>query len=261
MPEDATLLVRGQGAVCRVTLNRPSVHNAFDDLLVCQLTNAIGAASTVAGARVVVLDAVGPSFCAGADASWMRRMAEFDRARNLEDARALARLFHTIATCPLPVVARVHGVALGGGCGLIAAADIAMAADTATFGFSEVKLGLIPATIAPYVVEKIGATAARRYFLTGERFTAAEAHRIGLLAATCPEADLDAAIERTVGELLSAGPEAIARAKALVHEIALRKLPEVNEYTARLIAEVRASAEAQEGLAAFLEKRRPAWRE
>ena len=237
------------GAILRVTLARPDRRNAFDAALIAQLTDAFG---DVGDARAVVLAGDGASFSAGADVEWMRSSVELSVEENVEDALILRRMLEAIDGCPAPVVARVQGHALGGGAGLVACSDVAVAAEDAVFAFSEVKLGLIPAVISPFALAKIGPGAARRYFLTGERFDAQTALRIGLVHEVA--ADLDSAVERIVGELLSAGPEAARAAKRLVLE-----RPEGAE-TARRIAERRVSAEGQEGLRAFLERGEPSWR-
>jgi methylglutaconyl-CoA hydratase len=244
----AGLRIERDGAVLRITLARPERRNAFDAELIAELTAAF---ADVGDARVVVLAGDGQSFCAGADIEWQRSAVELSLDENAEDALRLYRMCETIDRCPAPVVARVHGYALGGGSGLVACADIALAAPDTVFGFSEVKLGIIPAVISPFVLPKIGAHA-RRYFLTGERFDAETALRIGLIHEVAE--DLDAAVERVVGELLSAGPHAARWAKRLV-----RERPDGPE-TARWIAERRTSDEGQEGLRAFLEKRKPDWR-
>jgi len=243
------LRVERDGPVLRLTLARPERRNAFDAALIAGLTEAF---SVAGDARAVVLAGDGPSFSAGADVEWMRASGDLSYDENLDDARRLQRMLEAIDGCPAPVVARVQGHALGGGCGLVACADAAVAAPDAVFGFSEVKLGIVPAVISPFVLAKIGPAAARRLFTTGERFDAATALRIGLVHELAD--DLDAAVDRIVGDLLSAGPEAARAAKAL----ARRALPP--EETARVIAERRTSAEGQEGLRAFLEKRAPAWR-
>ena len=244
----AALRVERDGPVLRVTLARPARRNAFDAALVAELAAAFG---DVGDARAVVLAGEGPSFCSGADVDWMRSSAELSYDENLEDAERLRRMLEAIDGYPAPVVARVQGHALGGGAGLVACADVTVAAADAVFAFSEVKLGLIPAVISPFVLAKIGSSAARRYFLTGERFDAATALRIGLVHEVA--ADPDAAVERLVAELLAAGPGAVRAAKRLVCE-----RPGGPE-TARRIAERRASAEGREGLRAFLEKRAPSW--
>ena len=241
--------IERDGLVLRVTLARPERRNAFDPELIAELTEAFDGAGD---ARAVLLAGDGPSFCAGADLEWMRASAGLTYEENVEDSRRLLRLLEAIDGCPAPVVARIQGHALGGGAGLVACADIAVSAEDAVFAFSEVKLGLIPAVISPFVLAKIGPSAARRYFLTGERFDAATALRIGLVHDVV--ADLDGEIERVLAELLTAGPEAVRAAKLLV-----RDRPAGIE-TARRIAEQRASAEGQEGLRAFLEKRPPAWK-
>jgi len=241
--------IERDGPVLRVTLARPERRNAFDAELIAELTAAFHGAGD---ARAVLLAGEGPCFCAGADLEWMRAAAALTYEENVEDARRLLRLLEAIDGCPAPVVARIQGHALGGGAGLVACADIAVSAEDAVFAFSEVKLGLIPAVISPFVLAKIGPSAARRYFLTGQRFDAATALRIGLVHDVA--AGLDGAVESGLAELLAAGPEAVRAAKLLV-----RDRPAGIE-TARRIAEQRASAEGQEGLRAFLEKRPPRWR-
>ena len=245
----AALTVERDGPVLRITLARPDRRNAFDAALIAELAEAF---VDVGRARAVVLAGDGPSFSAGADVDWMRASAGLSYDENVADANALRRMLEAIDGCPAPVVARVQGHALGGGAGLVAAADIAIASSDAAFAFSEVKLGIIPAVISPFALAKIGPGAARRYFVTGERFDAETALRIGLVHEVA--ADLDEAVARVVGELLSAGPLAARWAKRLV-----RERPDGPE-TARWIAERRASEEGQEGLRAFLERRKPGWR-
>jgi len=243
------LRVEQDGDLLRVTMARPERRNAFDAELIAELTEAF---ETVGDdVRAVVLSGDGESFSAGADVDWMRSSIELSYEENVADARRLRKMLETIDSCPAPVVARVHGHALGGGCGLVACSDVAVAAEDAVFAFSEVKLGLIPAVISPFALAKIGAGAARRYFLTGERFDAATALRIGLVHEV--GADLDAAVGRILHELLSAGPRATRAAKRLVLE-----RPDGLD-TARRIAERRTSDEGQEGLRAFLDRRTPAW--
>jgi len=243
-----------------VGLARPKVHNAFDETLIAELTAAFRAAGANPAVRVVLLHSSGPSFCAGADLEWMKRMSGYGRAENLADANALAEMLSTIATCPKPTVACVQGAAYGGGVGLIACCDIAIGSSDAVFALSEAKLGLIPSTIGPYVVAAIGARYAQRYFITGERFEAAEAYRIGLLHDIVPPGELDARVNELLGALLLAGPEAQREAKLLIRAIANRPIdaPLIAD-TAERIARVRASDEAREGIAAFLGKRSPAW--
>ena len=253
------LQIEYDGPVARIWMNRPDLRNAFDGLMITELRRVLFDLRTVDAVRVVVLGGRGPSFCAGADLQWMKAMASFTREENLREAQALADLFFTVYESPKPVVARVHGAALGGGAGLVAASDIPVAALGTQFGFTEVRLGILPALISPYVIGKIGESAARELFLTGERFEAVRAFEIGLVRAAVPEADLDAAVEGRVQELLKAGPRAIAEAKALIREVAFRRVEDVQRYTVERIAEVRASPEGQEGMRAFLEKRKPYW--
>jgi methylglutaconyl-CoA hydratase len=231
-----------------VTLAKPDRRNAFDAALIRELTQAF---TDVGDARAVVLAGEGESFCAGADVEWQRSAIDLSYEENIEDALRLFRMCEAIDTCPAPVVARVQGYALGGGSGLVACADVAIAARDATFGFSEVKLGIIPAVISPFVLPKIGANA-RRYFLTGERFDADTALRIGLAHELAD--DLDDAVDRVVGELLSSGPEAVREAKRLIRE------RPGGEEAAQTAASLRSGDEGQEGLRAFLEKRTPGWR-
>ena len=245
----SALRVERDGAVLRITLARPDRRNAFDAELIAELSQAF---VDVGRARAVVLSGEGASFCAGADVEWMRASVGLSLDENIADANAMRQMFEAIDRCPAPVVARVQGHALGGGAGLVAAVDIAIAEPGTVFAFSEVKLGIIPAVISPFTLAKIGPGAARRYFLTGERFDAGAALRIGLVSEVA--AELDAAVERVVAELLSAGPHAARWAKRLV-----RERPDGPE-TARWIAERRASEEGQEGLRAFLEKRDAGWR-
>jgi methylglutaconyl-CoA hydratase len=244
----ANVQLERDGDVLRITLARPDRRNAFDAQLIGELAEAF---VDVGKARAVVLAGEGASFCAGADVDWMRSSSGLSFDENVADANAMRQMFEAIDNCPAPVVARVQGHALGGGAGLVAAADIAISAGDAVYAFSEVKLGIVPAVISPFALAKIGAGNARRYFVTGERFDADIALRIGLVSEVAD--DLDAAVDRVVGELLSAGPLAARWAKRLV-----RERPAGPE-TARWIAERRASDEGQEGLRAFLEKRRASW--
>lgn len=253
------LEVEQDGPVVRVWLNRPDARNAFDGLMITELRKTLFEVGVQDGIRVVVLGGRGPAFSAGADLEWMRAMAGFSQEENLREGQALADLFFTVYNSPKPIVARVHGAALGGGCGLVAACDIAVGALGTQFGFTEVRLGLIPSVISPYVLRKIGESAARELFLTGERFEAVRAMEVGLLRAAVPEPDLDVAIEGRIAELLKAGPRAVAEAKALVQEVAFRRVEDVQRYTVERIAELRTSAEGQEGMRAFLEKRKPDW--
>jgi methylglutaconyl-CoA hydratase len=253
------LQVEIDGPVARVWLNRPDVRNAFDGLMVTELRKTLFDFGDDDAIRVIVLGGRGLSFCAGADLQWMKALAAFGRDENLREAQALADLFFTVYQSPKPIVARVHGAALGGGSGLVAACDIPVAALGTQFGFTEVRLGILPAVISPYVLGKIGESAARELFLTGERFEAVRAVEIGLVRVAVPEEDLDSAVDGRVQELLKAGPRAIAEAKALIREVAWRRVEDVQRYTVERIAEIRASAEGQEGMRAFLEKRKPGW--
>ena len=246
--------------VATVTLARPEVHNAFDEALIAELTRALKALDADPAVRVVVLCGEGRSFCAGADLTWMQRMAGYDHAANLADAGALAAMLAALDRSTKPTIARVHGAAYGGGVGLVACCDIAVAAEDAVFALSEARLGLIPATIGPYVVAAIGRRAARRYFLTAERFGAADALAIGLVHAVVPAAGLDARVRELADQLLAAGPRAQAESKALIRAVAGRPIDDtVIADTVEWIAAVRASPEGREGIAAFLARRPPAW--
>ena len=244
----SALRIERDGPVLRITLARPDRRNAFDAALIAELTDAF---SDVGDVRAVVLAGDGESFCAGADVEWQRSSIDLSYEENVEDALRLYRMLAAVDGCPAPVVARIHGYTLGGGSGLVACADVAIAAADAVFGFTEVRLGIIPAVISPFVFAKIGAGAARRYFLTGERFGAEAALRIGLVHEVTPE--LDEAVRATVAALLAGGPEAVRAAKRLARE----RPP--GEDTPRIAAARRTSAEGQEGLRAFLEKRTPGW--
>jgi methylglutaconyl-CoA hydratase len=253
------LRVERDGAVSRVTLARPEVRNAFDDVLIAELTAAFSRLDADAATRVVVLSGDGPSFCAGADVSWMRKAGSYSPAENEADALLLAKMLRGIDSCRKPVVALAHGAAIGGGVGLVAAADIAIAAEGAVFSLAEVKLGILPSVISPYVLRAIGPRAARDLFLTGDRFDAGEALRLGLVHAVVPAGELAAAGAKKVASLLTSGPQAVSVAKRLIEQVAGKNPDEAMPLTVRTIAERRASDEAKEGLAAFLEKRPPSW--
>lgn len=254
-----TLSVSRDGHVLHLRLNRPEVRNAFDGRVVRELAQAVRAAEGDAAVRVVLLSGEGRSFCAGADLGWMGEQAALSAEDNERGAAEMARLFLTIAHCAKPVVAKVHGHALGGGTGLVAAADIAIAARDTRFGLTEVKLGIVPAVISPFVLQKIGVRHARALFLTGERFDAVEAERIGLIRRAVPAAELDAAVQAVLDQLASSGPRAMGNAKELIRAVAGLSLEDAVPVTARWIAELRATPEAREGMAAFLEKRPPSW--
>jgi methylglutaconyl-CoA hydratase len=247
-------------SVATVTLARPDSHNALNATLIEELTRCFEEISDDDRVRVVVLAGEGRSFCAGADVGYMRETASFSYEENLEDARRLAMMFWTIDECPKPLVARVQGAAMGGGAGLVAVADVVVADAEARFAFSEVRLGIAPATIAPFVVRKVGASHARSLFVTGERFGADRAREIGLVHSAVSSDELDVAVEEKVGELLDGGPLAQATIKALVHRLETTEPMEAPGLTARVISELRTGEEGQEGLAAFIEKREPRWR-
>ncbi|MGE0593594.1 MAG: enoyl-CoA hydratase-related protein [Vicinamibacterales bacterium] len=255
-----TLLVRRDGPVARVTLNRPHVRNAIDAQLVQELTTWATAAAADATLRCVVLDGAGQAFSAGADLAWMRGALDRSREDNLADAEATARLFLALDTLPVPLIGRVHGAALGGGAGLVAVCDVAVSEADAQFGFTEVRLGIVPAVISPYVLARIGRSAARAYVLTGRRFDAGTACRIGLVHAVAPAAQLDDTVEGYVADVLASGPHAVAAAKALIAEVWPLTPAEALGRTAATIADLRVSPEGQDGLRAFLEKRAPSWR-
>lgn len=249
------------GGVARITMARPEKHNAFDDVLIADLTAAFETAGRDDAVRVVVLEAEGKSFSAGADLGWMQRMADYSDAENLADARKLAGMVRTLNELPRPTIARVQGAAFGGGVGLVAACDIALASHAASFCLSEARLGLIPSVISPYVVEAIGARAARRYFLTAERFDADEAHALGLVHEVVPRERLNGRLEELIGCLLDNGPDAMAASKDLIRRVASGPVDDAMvEDTAQRIADIRATDEGREGVQAFLEKRGPKWR-
>ncbi len=249
------------GPIAIVTLNRPDKHNAFDDALIADLTQHLKALDQLPDVRVVVMSANGKSFSAGADLNWMERVAAYSEAENTRDAMALGELMHTLHNLSKPTIARVQGAAYGGGVGLIACCDIAVGTHDAAFALSEVRLGLIPAVISPYVIAAIGERAAHRYFLTGERFDAGEGYRLGLLSELCnSDDDMDLKIEEIIAAIFASGPTAIGEAKQLIKAVANQPLsPELIGDTAARIARVRVSAEGQEGLRAFLDKRKPNW--
>jgi methylglutaconyl-CoA hydratase len=262
MPEAFEHLKRtDDGPVTTVTLARPDSHNALDAALIGELTRCFGEISDDDGVRVVVLSGEGRSFCAGADIRYMRETANFSYEENLEDARRLAEMYWTMDECPKPLVARVQGAAMGGGAGLVAVADVAVADEGARFAFPEVRLGIAPATISPFVVRKVGTSHARSLFITGERFGAERAREIGLVHEVAPQGQLDAAVDEKVGEILQGGPVAQATIKALLRRLETTEPMEAPGLTTRVISELRTGEEGQEGLAAFLEKREPGWRE
>lgn len=260
MSEQSVSVAIDERGVATLTMNRPQVHNAFDDRLIAGLTHELRELEHNAKVRVVVLAAEGKSFSAGADLNWMQRMAKYSEADNIRDAVALANLMRVLDTMSKPTIARVQGAAFGGGVGLVACCDIACASSASVFCLSEVRLGLIPAVISPYVIAAMGQRNARRYFLTAERFDAQEALRIGLVHTVVEPAQLDSTVMQMTDELLKGGPHAIAEAKDLIASVANRPVDQaLAEDTAARIARIRVSAEGQEGTNAFLEKRAPAW--
>jgi len=249
-----------QTGVARIMLSRPEVRNAFNDEVIAELTQVFTEVGQRDDVRAVVLAAQGPAFCAGADLNWMRRMADYTREENLADAGALAAMLRAIYECPQPTIARVQGDVYAGGMGLVAACDMAVAVDTAGFCLSEVKLGLIPATISPYVIRAMGARAAHRYFLTAERFSAAEAHRIGFVHEVVAADELDVRVGVLTQALVNAGPAAVKACKRLVRDVAEREINDtLIATTVDGIADIRASAEGREGVSSFLQKRKPHW--
>lgn len=256
----SALNVADQDCVRTITLNRPEVRNAFNDEVIAELKAAFEQAAQADHVRCVVLAADGPAFCAGADLNWMRRMADYTREDNLADAGQLAAMLQAIYQCPQPTIARVQGDVYAGGVGLVAACDMVVGVDTAQFCLSEVKLGLIPATISPYVIRAMGPRAAHRYFLTAERFDAAEAHRIGLVHEVVSADGLDAQVDGWAQALVSASPNAVRAGKKLVQDVAEREINDaLVAQTVAGIADIRASREGQEGVHAFLQKRKPNW--
>jgi methylglutaconyl-CoA hydratase len=249
-----------ESGVATVTLNRPEVRNAFNDEVIAELTGTFVELSRRDEVRCVVLAASGTAFCAGADLNWMKRMAGYTRDQNLEDARALAQMLRVIYACPKPTIAKVQGDAYAGGTGLVAVCDIAVSADTAQYCLSEVKLGLIPATISPYVIRAMGARAAHRYFLTAERFNAAEALRIGFVHEVVKADQLDAKVAEIAQALVQAGPAAVKACKALVQDVAGHDISTLLiDRTVQGIADIRVSDEGREGIQSFLGKRKPSW--
>lgn len=254
-----TLEVAQEGAVLHVRLNRPDVRNAFNGVVVDELHAAFTAADRDDTARVVVLSGNGKSFSAGADLAWMQEQAALPLADNQRSAERMANMFLAIARCRKPVVGRIHGHALGGGTGLSAAVDVAICTETCLFGLTEAKLGIVPAVISPFVLQKIGAGRARTLFLTAERFDGNEAERIGLVHRAVDEQHLDAAVQQVIGELLSSGPAAVASGKELIRSVGHLSLEDAIPVTSKWIAALRATPEAREGFAAFLGKRKPNW--
>ncbi|MBA3592554.1 MAG: enoyl-CoA hydratase/isomerase family protein [Pseudomonadota bacterium] len=248
------------GGVSTVTLNRPEVRNAFNDEVISELTAVFIELAKREEVRCIVLAAHGTAFCAGADLNWMKRMADYTRDENVADAGALAEMLRVVYSCPKPTIAKVQGDVYAGGTGLVAACDIAVSVDSAGYCLSEVKLGLIPATISPYVIRAMGARAAHRYFLTAERFDAAEALRIGFVHEVVAAAELDGKVAELAKTLVNAGPEAVKLCKKLVQDVADQEItPSLIQMTVEGIADIRVSPEGREGVQSFLQKRKPAW--
>ena len=258
MTRDTVRLSR-HGAVARVALDRPDVRNAFNDEMLEDLLEAFGALRDDADIRVVVLTGEGHCFCAGADVHWMKRVVAYTDEENYQDSLRLARMLREIYECPKPVIGRINGPAIGGGTGLVAVCDIAIAADDAVFGITETKLGVIPAAISPYLLKRMGERNLKEYTLTGERFTAPRAAELGLVNSVAPADKLDEAVQARIDLILTGGPEALTASKQLIRGIAERTLEENGPYTARMITDRRMSAEGQEGMNAFLRKVKPHW--
>ena len=259
-PTTMALTVKVQDRTARITLTRPEVRNAFNDEVIQQLKAAFESVGARDDVRAVVLAAEGPAFCAGADLNWMRRMADYTRDENIADAGQLAAMLKAIYECPKPTIAGVQGDVFAGGMGLVAACDMAVSVRTATYCLSEVKLGLIPATISPYVIRAMGARAAHRYFLTAERFSAEEAHRIGFVHELVDADALETKVAELAQALVSASPAAVRACKRLVQDVAERTIDDaLIAATVEGIADIRASDEGREGVASFLQKRKPAW--
>jgi methylglutaconyl-CoA hydratase len=259
--EYETISMEDGGAVVRVIFDRPEVHNAFNSVMIGELGVVFNRLRERKDVRVIVLTGRGRSFCAGADLNWMREIIGYSFEQNMRESLQIADLMQAIHTCPKPTIAMVNGAAIGGGVGFLSACDIAVAADTAKIGLSEVKIGLVPAAISPYVVRKIGQSYAHEYFLTGERMSAERAGSIGLVNRVVSPEALEGEVDRLVDLLLTSGPEALAKCKELLHTVPRLGENDVKHFTAKMIAELRISAEGQEGMASFLEKRKPKWAE
>lgn len=260
MTTKSVLLEIDERGVATITLNRPEKHNAFDEHVIADLTSLFEEVGNNQNARIMLLQSNGKNFCAGADLDWMKRMASYDHDENVRDANALAKMLHTLSFLPIPSIAKVQGAAMGGGAGLVCCCDIAIASNKASFAFSEAKLGLIPATIAPYVLQSIGSQAARRYFLTAERFSAERALAMGMVSDVVDESEMDEKINTLIDTILANSPAAVVAAKQLIFAIDGKAVTnELMQLTSEGIANIRASEEGTEGVAAFLEKRKPSW--
>lgn len=257
--EYQTITYKIENQIARIFLNRPEVHNAFNDIMIFELTEIFKLISADEKIRIAVLTGDGQSFCAGADLNWMKRVINFSYEENLKESLQLADLFYLMYTLPQPTIARVNGAAIGGGAGLVAVCDIVIASEKAKFSLSEVKLGLVPACISPYVLRRVGERVARELFLTGERIDAQKALQSGMANQVVTEDKLDEAVNERIKQLLSSGPKALAMCKDLLHNVPGMKPEEFKRYTAEAIAKMRVSEEGQEGMNAFLEKRKPKW--
>lgn len=256
-----TLRFETNNRIARITFSRPEVHNAFHSGVIKEMRQVFAEIAMNTDIRAVVITGEGKSFCAGADLNWMKAVAEYKFDQNLTESNELAELFNDMYTCTRPIIGRINGAAIGGGAGFVAVCDIAVGAQSAVVSFSEVKIGLVPACIGPYVIKKIGEGRARELFITGERLTADRAKEVGLLNTVVPDADLDKAINALVQQILTSGPNAISMAKELVSKVPAMNAAEYKPFTAEMIAKLRNSAEGQEGMAAFLAKRKPHWTE
>lgn len=254
-----TVILQTDGPVARVKLNRPEVRNAFNDELIVELDRTLRELEKNKDVRVIVLSGEGDFFCAGADLNWMKSFIGATKKKNEADARRLAKLLTLLNEFSKPTIAQVQGTAIGGGVGLVAACDIAVAVENTIFALAEVKLGLIPAVISPFVISKMGESAARRYFLTGERFRTDVALRYGLIHEAAPQEQAEALVQEIARQLLSSGPQAVRAGKKLIRKVASRITPKIQDYTVKKISELRVSAEGQEGISAFFEKRKPNW--
>ncbi len=254
-----TIIYERRGQVAWVTLNRPEVHNAFNVKMIEEITEAVHRVKEDGTVRIVVLTGSGKSFCAGADLNWLREIVDYSFKQNLEESRALADVLFQLYVLPKPTIAMVNGAAIGGGTGFLSACDMAVATEEAQFGLSEVKIGLVPAAISPYVIRKIGESKAREYFLTGKRISAGKAQEIGLVNEVVPLEKLSESMDSLIEDLLTSGPEAMAGCKELLMRTSNARIEDVKEFTANMIACLRVSKEGQEGMSSFLEKRKPNW--
>jgi methylglutaconyl-CoA hydratase len=259
MKEYKTIETSLKGNIARITLNRPKVHNAFNDMMISELLEAYEEVAHNEKVRVVILTGKGKSFCAGADINWLKEVRTFSYEESLKETLQLGKLVNCIYSLPQPTIARVNGAAIGGGTGLVAVCDFSIAAKSAKFSFSEVKIGVIPACISPYILKRVGEKVCREFFLTGERLTADRVFKSGLINEVVDDDKLDQAVEKKIEQILTGGPKAISACKNLLREIPGMHLEDAVNYTARLLAELRRGEEAQEGMAAFLEKRKPNW--